>query len=233
MILLTQSEHNLIGSKEDIEALEKKENARILAISDSHGKYTNLFAIISRYGPTCDALVFCGDGMYDIARLLEDANSSKEVRKLLPPVIAFASGNGDPQSIPLNFKIRTGKSNDSSLPASTLIVPFSQKLKVNGQNFFVTHGHKECIDFTFSELGLKMQYEGCRTGFYGHTHVTSVTQDKGFKFINPGSCSRPRGGQPACFAIVTVGKNFTDVAHLKFDSETPDNIDFSLWTPIY
>ena len=70
MIEISQHAQNIIGSREAIAALENKDHARLLVLSDSHGRYGILESIIRRFGGECDALIFCGDGVSDIAQLL-------------------------------------------------------------------------------------------------------------------------------------------------------------------
>ncbi len=237
MIELIQNEDSLIGSKKAIKELEKKPHARILAISDSHGNFDVFMNIIKTYGPECDAFVFCGDGIRDLGVLLETANSEKKIRSMIPPVIAFVRGNCDPSGYCVNFGISAQNKAllKKGFSENTLVLPQRQTLTVNGRKFYIAHGHNECVDWTFNELGLNMQLEKCSDAFYGHTHVAREDREGNYKFVNPGSCSRPRGGQPAGFAIVTVEKDFSDTAFIKIvpPSQSTLNNGFSLWTPIY
>lgn len=211
MITLTQQQQLLIGSAEDIAALQNKDHARILVVSDSHNHFDILLNILRQFGPSCDGFIFCGDGLGDIATVVGLAEKKEEIRAILPPVIAFVSGNCDPQSYPLP--------NEKSITA-----PTKQILTVNGQNIFITHGHKYGINYGFEKMGYEMQLKNCKTGIFGHTHIAEEVYENDFKFINPGSCVSPRGGQPAGFAILTVEKTFVDAAFIKAG-------DFSLWQP--
>ena len=58
----------IIGSKADLELLEEKKSGRILVLSDSHGDAELVRKIIVNFGIDCDALVFCGDGIYEPLR---------------------------------------------------------------------------------------------------------------------------------------------------------------------
>ena len=54
---------------------------------------------------------------------------------------------------------------------------------------------------------------GCDAVLFGHTHVCFSALTSGNIFVlNPGSCSRPRQGQPSVFAILEVekGKGYND-----------------------
>ena len=48
-----------------MEELAAKQNARILLVSDSHGRQAILEAIIKHSGKDCDAVIFTGDGADD------------------------------------------------------------------------------------------------------------------------------------------------------------------------
>lgn len=217
---VTQEINNLIGTKEDIEALAKKEHARVLILSDTHGHYSLMENIILRYGKDCDALGFCGDGAGDMAQLLINSKSDKKLQQAIPPVIATVQGNGDPGFYPIG---------DNKI----IKIPESQILKVNGQNLMFVHGHREGVDFGLENYGLEMQLDNCKTGFFGHTHIAYEENTEGFKFVNPGSVGRPRGGQPNCFAIATVEKSFVDIAFIKVGTNLDGEKDFQLWIPIY
>lgn len=200
MIEISQHKQNVIGSREAIAALENKDHARLLVLSDSHGKYSTMDSIVRGYGAECDALIFCGDGVCDIAQLLYMAKTDKKLMDCLPPVIAAVRGNCDPGSYPLD--------------KGTLYFSEMIELKVNGTGILISHGHMQNVDYGVETLGLEMQVSGCSTGFYGHTHVASEENFRNFKIVNPGSCARPRGGQQAGFAIATVEKSFVDIAFI-------------------
>lgn len=204
---IKQNKKKLIGSKNAIASLAKKDLARLLVISDSHGNFERLFSIVKRYGEACDALIFCGDGLGDLVTLLSIAQNEEQVEKCLPPVIAFVRGNCDPQGILLNGKM--------------LDAPIEQTLIVNGQKLLIVHGHAHGVDFGMEKLGLQAKLGDYNAVFYGHTHIASWQNN----FINPGSCARPRGGQVPGLAIATVGKDFIDMAFINAAS-------FEKWTPL-
>lgn len=210
----------MIGTKKDLDKLAQKDHARILIISDSHGNYAMMEKIVLQFGPKCDALAFCGDGACDIAQLLSTADFNHQLKKALPSVIAFVQGNGDPQSYPVS-------------PIRSIKVPPYEVLTVNNQNFMIVHGHRQGVDFGFDLLWFEMQEKECKTAFYGHTHIAHEDKKGSYKFINPGSCSRPRGGQPAGFAIATVEKDFVDVAFLRVNRGQNGETVFDLWNPLF
>ncbi|MCR5188252.1 MAG: YfcE family phosphodiesterase [Treponema sp.] len=217
---IVQESNNLIGSKEDIEALSSQDHARLLVISDSHGHRQVLEEIIKNYGKECHALVFCGDGAGDLAYILNLSKRDSLMQEALPGVIALARGNGDPSTYPVN-------------PDFSLNLPNSQSFIVNGHKILVVHGHREGIDFGFENLGLEMQLSECKLAFYGHTHIAREDRINDYQLVNPGSCARPRGGQPAGFAIATVEKTFIDIAFIKMQKDLEGKKSYRTWQPIY
>ncbi len=219
---IIQQTHYLLGTQQDLEALEKKVQARLLVISDSHNHYSIFKKIVLSYGKNCDALIFCGDGIGDLIQLVIECGKNDELKNCTPSVIAFARGNGDPSSYPISLR-------------DSIYVPNSQILTVCGRKFLIVHGHREGIDFGMEDLGLEMQIADCTTSFYGHSHIAKEENIGNYKFVNPGSCSRPRGGQSAGFAIATVEKNFVDIAFLRETEQSTQNEEkkYTVWNPIF
>ena len=217
MIELIQQENLLIGSQSAIADLATTDHCRILLASDSHGRRDILLDIIMRYGPSCHCFAFCGDGLSDIAYIFGLAATQKDLQEALPPVMAIVAGNCDPSSYPLD----NGK---------TIVAPYKQIIEANGQRLMISHGHKVGVSYGFEKYGLELQLAGCKTGLFGHTHIAEEVTEGDFKFINPGSCSNPRGGQPAGFAILTVEKTFVDTAFIKIDKSDKKN-GYQIWQP--
>lgn len=217
MIEISQHKQNIIGSKKAIDSLAIKDHARLLVISDSHGRYGTVESIVRGFGAKCDALIFCGDGVGDIAQLLYAQKNDEKLAACVPPVIAAVHGNCDPGTYPLD---------KGTLYFSDLI-----ELKVNGRGILITHGHNQGVDWGIETLGLEMQVSECSTAFYGHTHIAHEDNFKNYKIVNPGSCSRPRGGQPAGFAIATVEKSFVDIAFIKIELNSNGSTEYKIWNP--
>ena len=232
MITLQQNSDYIIGSQTDIMALTQKEQARILTISDSHGDWRGLMRIVKQFGPTCDALVITGDCWRDLAELLELANEDSSVCEVIPPVLGFVRGNGDPSYFAVSYDIGKNNSNARTLPKGSVLMPPSLVLTVNGQQILFVHGHMEGVDFGYNKLGLDAKIQGIHVAVHGHTHVPAFVQRGDFTFINPGSISRPRGGSPASFAILTVEKTFVDAAFLRIKDCMGDEGSFELFSPL-
>lgn len=206
MPVLRQDESYLIGTAQAIKALEKKDKAYVLVISDSHGDYDRFYALLEACGSKLDALIFCGDGSFDLVGIIEAmANESPDSPlpdKILPPVIAFVRGNGDAESYSYTYK---GKN-------EVIIAPQAQNLTICGKKIFVAHGHKYSVDFGLDYAVEIAEKLGLDYFFYGHTHIPREKKLKNTWFINPGSCSRPRGGFPPTCALLKLYKDEKEAA---------------------
>lgn len=220
MIQLIQTEHNLLGTPQDIENLKKIETPRILLISDSHGSGKAFRNIIMQYGRHCDALAFCGDGTADICALFNEAAINPELKESLPPVAAFVQGNGDPGFYPVNFGTKS------------LVIPARQTLNAGGVKIFICHGHREGVNFGYKQLEETARDAGCSVALYGHTHIPNIIKTRHVSIYNPGSIGIPRGGSSNSFVILTVNKKFTDANFIKIDKPLSDNPQFLSYQPI-
>ena len=231
MIELSQNSNYLIGSQADIAALAAKEHARILTISDSHGDWRGLMRIVKQFGPTCDALVITGDCWRDLEELLELADEDPSVRQVIPPVLGFVRGNGDPSYFAISYDIGKNNANARTLPKGSVLMPDRLVLTANGQQILFVHGHIEGVDYGYNKLGLDAKMLGLHYAVHGHTHIPVFEQRGDFTFINPGSISRPRGGSPASFAILTVEKTFIDAAFLRINDPMGEESSYTLYNP--
>lgn len=231
MIELSQYSNYLIGSQADIAALATKEHARILTLSDSHGDWRGLMRIVKHFGPTCDALVITGDCWRDLEELLELADEDTAVQQVIPPILGFVRGNGDPSYFAISYDIGKNNSNARTLPKGSVLMPDRLVLTANGQQILFVHGHMEGVDYGYNKLGLDAKMLGLHYAVHGHTHIPVFEQRGDFTFINPGSISRPRGGSPASFAILTVEKTFIDAAFLRINDPMGEESSYTLYNP--
>ena len=232
MLQLTQNSNFLIGSPDAIDALKSKHQARLLTASDSHGQWRGLVRIIKQFGPTCDALLLMGDCCRDLGEVLELAQEKPEFCAVLPPVLGFVRGNGDPGSFPVSYEIGKNNPNARTLPKGTVLVPDTLLITANNHKILMTHGHMQGVDYGYNKLGLDAKLQGASIAIHGHTHIPVFEQRGDFTFINPGSISRPRGGSPASFAILTVEKNFVDAAFLRINDPFGEESSFSIFNPM-
>ncbi|MDY2616807.1 MAG: YfcE family phosphodiesterase [Treponema succinifaciens] len=200
MNTLLQDESLLIGSREEIQKLATKDSARILVVSDSHGAYSNLLLILRQFGVVSDALVFCGDGICDISKLISNAVDEAEIKAIIPPVIGIVEGNNDADLYP----VRNVLSDEPYYVQWK--VPIFNVLEACGQRIFFTHGHRNSLYLGTGEIISAAKKSNCKIALYGHIHIAAEKLGEVFT-INPGSCFRPRGGQKPSFAMLNLTKN--------------------------
>ncbi len=202
MNALCQTESLLIGSREAVEELEKRESVRLLVVSDTHGERELLEAIIKKFGPQCDALFFAGDGCWDVTACLGKAYSSPALKEALPPVLALVRGNGDEEQYRITPGTRGTQDEQDGYPGFPVSFADRQIVKAAGRKIFLTHGHRQRVEHGIDSLTAVSDVRDCDIVFFGHTHKPCMYEEKTCLLLNPGSCARPRGGMPATIAVV-------------------------------
>ncbi len=177
----------IFASSKDFLLLSKMESARILVISDSHGYSPMLKEIVSKFGADVQAMVFCGDGIYDLL--------SADFKKL-PPVVGFVRGNNDPSSVVLK----------NGLFEKRISVPSQIQLTVCEKKILVCHGNDCGVYYSVSGAESVAQMQGCQAVVFGHTHVPCENMHVIYS-MNPGSISSPRRASKLSFAILEVNAN--------------------------
>lgn len=186
-----QNENLLCGSQESIDLLSKKESAIILVVSDSHRNYSVMEQIF-KTNPDCDAFIFCGDGISDIAQIANKALEDENLMKCVPPVWAFVQGNNDCDVHSLSNGILWK-------------IPLLQKITICGKDFLITHGHKYSLWSGIYALDYLVQEQNAAGLFYGHTHMRDFSySSNGGVIINPGSCSKPRDMASPAYGILEI-----------------------------
>lgn len=208
----------LIGDEESVKALAEKETSHILVISDSHDAITIIQTIIEHSKTSYDALIFCGDGIGGLFACFSKAFTDSAFAQKLPPVISFVQGNVDPDAVTYkNIEQLT----DSTAPFyKTTDLPSTQSLCVSGMNIFSTHGNKYSFDVGIEDALAVSKNFGVDIILYGHSHFHDAQLLGKVLVLNPGSCSKPRGGQNATFAELTVSKekHFADYSFVEVSS---------------
>lgn len=191
---LKQLQNGIFASQRELDDLKKKEKARILVYSDSHGDVQIVSRILEQFGPSCDALVFAGDGIYDLLSVLEQSLQYKEVKEWLPPVICFVRGNNDYSYASATFEKK-------------ICVPKHLILEVGSRKILVTHGNEEGVYYDTTGIELAAEIAGANSVIYGHTHFPMENNHVIYS-LNPGSCSCPRLSSPcSCCVLEVLGKN--------------------------
>ena len=208
---LMQLDSLLIGSAEDERALQGADQAVILVLADTHGHTALVESIVRAFGARCDALVFCGDGAADVASLMPCA------REMFPSIAALVRGNGDE-----DFFAASGTP-DTAEDARVLRFAFPARIAFNaaGHGVFAAHGHSYHIDYGPEQIARAAEQFGADIVLHGHTH--RPFQSAGFAplVVNPGSCARPRGGNPPSFAVITLANGVAGAAVQFYEIKPP------------
>ena len=159
---------------------------KLFICSDIHGDLDAMQNILDfASAEKCDKILILGDLLYHGPRNdLPAAYNPKAVIDLLnqnKKMILSVRGNCDTEvdQMVLEFPILA----DYAL------------LNIDGVNIFATHGHNHNLE------KLPMLGEGDIL-LHGHTHIQTITPfGNGNYYINPGSVSIPKGGNPKTYAI--------------------------------
>ena len=181
---------------------------KALICSDIHGDLDSLTAVLNIFEREgCERLIILGDILYHGPRNdLPPTYAPKRVIELLNPLkdkIIAVRGNCDAEvdQMVLDFPIMDD----------------FKRLELDGLKIFLTHGHRYSTD-------AKDTYEKGEILLHGHTHLlTSVKFGDENVYINPGSVSIPKGGNPKSF-IIYSDRVFTTVTP---DGEVISRDDFN------
>lgn len=209
MNALTRLESGILGGQGDIERLRKTDSAKILVLSDSHGHYHVVESIVREYGPKCDALLFAGDGMWDIVQYIENAQESRGLREALPAVVFLVAGNGDGEEYRISLPVSGDALEPGEAPGISFTVPSRQIVQTAGYQILLVHGHRHSVDVSLEVLLNSAHAMNCDIAVFGHTHVPFEEQFSHLLALNPGSISRPRGRSRASFAILSLEADST------------------------
>lgn len=201
---LTIIETGLVGSEDAVRHLAALKKAHVLTISDTHGHYGVFETIVKEYGPSCDALLFSGDGMWDVVQYLENSVENIALLEALPPVVAFVAGNGDGGSYRFSMSALRERLVTEVLAGRTITVPAYQVIRAAGMDVFLTHGHRYSVDVSPEILVEAARAKDCGIAMYGHTHFPFFGKSGKMYILNPGSAARPRGNSSAGFAVLSI-----------------------------
>lgn len=209
MNALTQLDSGILGSEEAVSTLLEAQEARLLVLSDTHGHYAVVEAILREFGPSCDALLFAGDGMWDFVQYLENAQESDRLAAALPPVVVFVAGNGDGDQYRVSISGAGDTPDPEDIPGYSLSIPSRQIVHACGYGIFLAHGHRHSVDVSLDVLVDSAHAMNCDIAVYGHTHIAFAENFSHILALNPGSPSRPRGHTAPGFAVLELDASST------------------------
>lgn len=167
---------------------------KLLICSDIHGDINGAEKIAEIFKKEkCDKIILLGDILYHGPRNdLPEGYDPKAVISLLNSMkgdIVAVRGNCDTEV-------------DQMVLEFPILSDYSYVL-TDGLTLFLTHGHN------FNEDNLPPLLSSGDVIVHGHTHVLQATEiGKGIYYVNPGSVSIPKGGNPKTYAIYE-NRNFT------------------------
>lgn len=149
---------------------------RVLILSDSHGRNTNMQAAIMRTKP--DEIIHCGDG----------DGCEREMADFTKSVYGH--------TIP--FEIVRGNNDFGSN------LPMFKVLKLGRHTVFLTHGHRYRLYGDLTTLAAAARENGANYAFFGHTHIPEEREVDGVTCLNPGSISFPRQSRIPTYVVADV-----------------------------
>ena len=163
---------------------------KLFFISDIHGSTYYLEKAIEKFEEEkAEYLVILGDILYHGARNdLPKGYNPKGVIEILNKYkenIICVRGNCDSEvdEMVLEFPIMSTYSN----------------LLLGDKRLFLTHGH------IYNENNMVSLKTGSAF-VYGHTHIFRAEYKDGIYFLNPGSITLPKGGNPNTYGLIDGGK---------------------------
>ncbi|MCR5369119.1 MAG: metallophosphoesterase [Clostridium sp.] len=137
---------------------------KILIVSDTHRKDTNLRTVIQKTKPF-DMLIHLGD-----TEGSEDRIRAWCLEQNPACAVYIVQGNND-------FF--------SSLPRE-------EEIQIGPYRALLTHGHWYGVSVGPERLLEEAEYRGVRIAMFGHTHKPFLEEEHGITLLNPGSLSYPR-----------------------------------------
>ena len=82
--------------------------------------------------------------------------------------------------------------------------PAERILTLNEVTILVVHGHRHGVKTNMQRLVYYAQEKKVNACFFGHTHMSTIFEEQGIFFMNPGSLAYPRDGKQGRYGIVEI-----------------------------
>lgn len=159
---------------------------RIIVLSDTHGNYRILEAILQRHA-NADACIHLGDGEREVQLFL--SNHPEWQQKFFA-----VKGNCD-------------FNHDMPLTLTLNLIP--------NHRIFAAHGNRHAVNYTSDILLQEAQAQNCDIVLHGHTHVRCIQYlPNGMYLMNPGSASQPRDGMLPSYGYIDYEKGGIFMTHV-------------------
>jgi len=83
-------------------------------------------------------------------------------------------------------------------------------ITIDGIKIYMTHGHRYHVKEGLSYLMKHTQDSDINLTLFGHTHLATITEDKGATLMNPGQMRSHSNRQPASYGIVLISDSRFD-----------------------
>lgn len=84
--------------------------------------------------------------------------------------------------------------------------PWKQLIRLENHKIIITHGHKERVNFGYSNLLYTAKDADAEMILFGHTHVYFNKLVDGVRILNPGSAGFDRGGDYESYVLMDINK---------------------------
>lgn len=88
-------------------------------------------------------------------------------------------------------------------------------LDVEGRRIFACHGHRYGVKSGTERLAEAAKERLCDIALYGHTHVPSVSEEKGILLINPGCMTRYAPAATYCYLVINKEKAVPTIVEIR------------------
>lgn len=94
-------------------------------------------------------------------------------------------------------------------------IPLNEVIELEDVRIFLTHGHKEGVEYGLKNLVDKAKENNCTMAMYGHTHVYKDETINGVRILNPGSVGYDRAGEYESYVVMDINGNDVEIERLR------------------
>jgi len=168
---------------------------KILVISDTHDMVTDLKELLSRYSQEVGLVIHLGDYPNDLIQFHPQYPHLNMVA---------VDGTGYEINFPVERILTLNNATALLSEGSVAGVPIENEVKI-----LIVHGHRHGVKTNLQRLVYYAQEKQVTACFFGHTHVSTIFEEHGIFFMNPGSLAFPRDGRHGRYGIVEISPDGT------------------------
>ena len=159
--------------------MPEREKIRIAVVSDTHGAAEEIKDFVSQQGPF-DSIFHAGDllpDLYEAASKIQAQETNQEQ--------------------PCSFFGVAGNCDAIETPKKILV-------EIEDVRIVMVHGHLERVNEQLMQLKYTAQEENARIVAFGHSHIPANMEQDDILFFNPGSLTKPRGGNAPTAGVLEL-----------------------------